>query len=49
MTKLIMGNDSIVAEFTLICAVVEDIEGLHRCRAPLLVAKDQIDPLMKVC
>lgn len=35
--------------FTLICAVVEDVEGLHRCRAPLLVTKDQIDPLMKVC
>ena len=46
-----MGQDSMVAVvdfFTLICAVVEDIEGLHRCRAPLLVAKDQINPLMKV-
>lgn len=33
---------------TLICAVIEDVEGLHRCRAPLLVTKDQIDPLVKV-
>lgn len=34
--------------FTLICAIIEDIECLHCCRAPLLVTKDQINPLMKV-
>ncbi|TNN27288.1 hypothetical protein EYF80_062567 [Liparis tanakae] len=34
--------------FTLVCAVVEDVEGLHRRRAPLLVAEDQIDPLVEV-
>lgn len=33
---------------TLICAVVEDVEGFHRCRAPLFVTKDQINPLMEV-
>lgn len=33
---------------TLICAVVEDVQGLHSCRTPLLVTKDQIDPLMEV-
>lgn len=33
---------------TLICAVVEDVEGFHRCRAPLFVTKDQINPLVEV-
>lgn len=34
--------------YTLICAVVKYIQGLHSCRTPLLVTKDQINPLMKV-
>lgn len=36
------------AYYTLVCAVVKHIEGLHSCRTPLLVTKDQIDPIMKV-
>lgn len=42
-----MGQ-SCCGSFTLICAVVEDVERLHGCRASLLVTKDQIDPLMKM-
>lgn len=33
---------------TFISAVIEDIEGLLGCWAPLLIAKDEIDPLMQV-
>lgn len=33
---------------TLIGAVIEDVEGLLRGRSPLLVAKDEVDPLMQV-
>lgn len=34
--------------FTLISAVVEDIEGIHCLFSSLLVAKDQVNPLMEV-
>lgn len=33
---------------TLICAVVEDVEGLHSSRASLFVPKNEIDPLVEV-
>lgn len=33
---------------TFICAVVEDIKGLHCSRAPLFIAEDQIDPFMQM-
>ena len=33
---------------TLICAVVEDVEGLHGGRASLLVPKNEVDPLVEV-
>lgn len=33
---------------TLISAVVEDIESLHCLLASLLVAKDEVNPLMEV-
>lgn len=36
------------ARLTLISAIIEDIEGLLRSRPPLLIAKDEVDPLMEV-
>lgn len=33
---------------TLISAVVEDIKGIHCLFASLLVAKDQVNPLVEV-
>lgn len=36
------------APLTLVSAVIEDIEGLLCSWPPLLVAKDEVDPLMQV-
>jgi hypothetical protein len=42
------GPDTCSILLTLIGAVIEDIEGLLGCWPPLLVTKNEINPLMQV-
>lgn len=41
-------GDTVQLGRALVSQVVKDVEGAHRLRAPLLVAKNKVDPLMQL-